>query len=80
MLGLSLGVTQILALPTCWYPKCEIVTLGSKPTSGPNAIGFASQWNIGFRVNPPSNQGWLLGAGPGGSGSPTPFGGTPNFV
>ena len=23
---------------------------GSKPTPGPNANGFASQWNIGFNV------------------------------
>ena len=24
---------------------------GSKPTRGPNANGFASQWNIGLRVS-----------------------------
>ena len=36
---------------TCWYPQCEIVALGSKPTPGPNANGFASQWNIGVRFS-----------------------------
>ena len=24
---------------------------GSKPTRGPNANGFASQWNVGLRVS-----------------------------
>ena len=41
--GFALGVTQILAfLAKLWH-------WGSKPTTGPNANGFALQWNIGLR-------------------------------
>ena len=30
-------------------PNAKLCRLGSKATPGPNANGFASQWNIGFR-------------------------------
>ena len=32
-------------------PDAKLWHWGSKPTRGPNANGFASQWNIGLRVN-----------------------------
>ena len=31
-------------------PKAKLWSWGSKPTRGPNANGFASQWNIGLKV------------------------------
>ena len=31
-------------------PKAKLWCWGSKPTRGPNANGFASQWNIDFTV------------------------------
>ena len=30
-------------------PKAKLWRWGSEPKPGPNANGFASQWNIGFR-------------------------------
>ena len=32
-------------------PNVKFWSWGSKPTQGPNANGFASQWNIGFTVS-----------------------------
>ena len=31
-------------------PNTKLWCWGSKPMPGPNANGFASQWNIGFRI------------------------------
>ena len=31
-------------------PNAKLWCWGSKPTPGPNANGFASQWNIGLRA------------------------------
>ena len=31
-------------------PNAKLWRCGSKPTPGPNANGYASQWNIGFKV------------------------------
>ena len=31
-------------------PNAKLWRCVSKPTRGPNANGFASQWNIGFRL------------------------------
>ena len=31
-------------------PKAKLWRWGSEPTPGPNAKGFASQWNIGLRL------------------------------
>ena len=31
-------------------PDAKLWHLGSKPTRGPNANGFASQWNTGFGI------------------------------
>ena len=31
-------------------PNTKLWRWGSKPTPGPNANGFASQWNIGFKL------------------------------
>ena len=60
--GFALGVTQILGLVLgviqikfsvftyqhVGIPKAKLWRWGSKPTPGPNANGFASQWNIGI--------------------------------
>ena len=51
ILYFALGVTYILAfLDTNMLviSKAKLWRWGSKPTPGPNANGFASQWNIGF--------------------------------
>ena len=49
-------------------PNAKLWHWGSKPTPGPNTIGFASQWNIGFTVafhNICSSTMWLgPGVGP----------------
>ena len=64
--GFALGVTQILCLALgvtrnanfsvfryqhVGIPKVKLWLWGCKPTPGPNAKGFASQWNIGFRLS-----------------------------
>ena len=53
ILGLASRVKQISAF--FWnqhvgIPNTKLWRWGSKPTPGPNANGFASQWNIGLRV------------------------------
>ena len=59
--GFTLGETQILGLASgkakfCVFryqhvgiPNAKLRRLGSKPMPGPNANGFASQWNKGFK-------------------------------
>ena len=32
-------------------PNAKLWCWGSRPTPGPNANGFALQWNVGLRVN-----------------------------
>ena len=52
------GVTQILALGNAkiyqhvgiFWVDPKVWRWGSKPTPGPNANGFASQWNIDLIV------------------------------
>ena len=48
MLGVGVGGTQILAFLDVGIGKAKLWRWGSKPTPGPNANGFTSQWNIGF--------------------------------
>ena len=47
-------------------PNTKFVAMESKPMPGPNANGFASQWNIGFtcssKVTLPSNRKSLVKA------------------
>ena len=59
-LGLASGVTQILGLAKANFRvfryqhvgigNAKLWRWGSKPMPGPNANGFASQWNIGYKV------------------------------
>ena len=61
ILALALGVTHILFLNTNMLipPNAKLWRWGSKPTPGPNANGFASQWNICLRGWLQSGQGVL---------------------
>ena len=54
ILGLALGVTQILPFlgtNMLVHPMRNCGVGGLKPTRGPNANDFLSQWNIGLRVH-----------------------------
>ena len=44
----ALGITQILAFLDVGIGNAKLWRWGSKPTPGPNANGFALQWNIGL--------------------------------
>ena len=53
ILGLASGVFAFLdtnMLVSFALGDAKVWHWGSKPTTVPNANGFASQWNIGFRV------------------------------
>ena len=53
ILGLALGITQILAFldnNMLVYPTQNCGVGGLSQHKDPNANGFASQWNIGFNV------------------------------
>ena len=60
LLGMALGKTQILGLASGVFvfsdtnmlvsPRLKCGVGGCKPTPGPDANGFASQWNIGLSL------------------------------
>ena len=57
ILSFEFGVTQILAFfdtNMLVFPTRNCGVWGSKPTRGPNANGFASQWNIGLMNSGPN--------------------------
>ena len=58
ILGLALGVFAFLdtnMLVSFALGDAKVWRWGSKPTALPNANGFASQWNIGFKIKQMSN-------------------------
>ena len=46
----GVGCFRIFIYQHVGIPKAKLWRWGCKPTPGPNANGFASQWNIGLRI------------------------------
>ena len=47
----GVGGFRIFRYQHVGIPKAKLWRWGCKPTPGPNAKGFASQWNIGLRIH-----------------------------